>query len=157
MRFKFDDLILEIDVDKTRRFYESLPKITDDCSCDGCRNYMLAIEDFPQEVKSFFRKLGIEPEKASEVFTWSSACESNTAHYGGFYHFCGELIKGKDCWRKIDKSEAIMGELHAITSGYFVGFTNRISLAEENLCEPALQMEIDFHRVPWKLDKKNTC
>ncbi len=105
MIFDFGSLRVEIDVHKTRAFYDLAPIITDGCLCDGCRNYILAMDRFPLPVKEFFSKTGIDAKKAA---------------------------------------------------GYWVGFTNRISLPEDYLSAPAIQMEIDFHAVPWMLGKENT-
>ena len=62
-------------------------------------------------------------------------------HYGGFYHLCGTLKKG--------------GGFEPVADGFDVGFTEEISLPEDELPLPAIQMEIDFHGIPWLLDEEN--
>ena len=150
MECTFGNFIIEIDICRTKKFYNELSEI--DCNCDGCRNYILATDDFPLEVSKFFKSFCIDPKKATEIITWSSENNGLSLHYGGFYHLCGFLIKGDDLWSNgiIDASE-----MYSINHNYSIGFTKQISLPEKNLTFPALQMEIDFHSVPWKLNKIN--
>lgn len=154
MIFDFGSLRVEIDVHKIREFYDLAPIITDGCSCDGCRNYISAIDRFPPPVKKFFSKTGFDAKKATEIITWHSEGNGSALHYGGFYHLCGRLIKGNDYWKE-DGGRDEDG-LYLISEGYLVGFTNRISLPEDYLPAPAIQMEIDFHAVPWMLEKENS-
>ena len=154
MEFVLSSLVLEIDVDKTKKLYQALEEVTDGCSCDGCRNYMLARERFPEAVKDFFGKLGVDPGKAAEIITWNAEDGGRALHYGGFYHLCGRLIKGDDCWQA--SGEMDTEAFYPVTKGYAVGFTDSVSLPEEGLPRPVLQMEIDFHGVPWLLDKENS-
>ena len=154
MEYKLEDLLLEIDVEKTRSLYAQLETVTEGCTCDGCRNYMLAAAQFPPAVLDFFRALGIEAEKATEVIPWNAENGGRAMHYGGFYHLCGRLRGGPDCWNGTGGMNA--GGFRTVAAGYRVGFTALISLPEKELPSPALQMEIDFSGVPWLLDKENT-
>ena len=153
MRFSFHHLLLEIDVARTQAFYRQAPRLTDGCDCDGCRNYLLAVADFPPPVMAFLQQLGIDAAKAAEVFVWNAEDDGAALHYGGFYHLCGRFVSGDDCWQ--DNGAINRDAWAAVADGYAVGFTRRVSLAEENLPSPAIQMEIDFHAVPWKLDQTN--
>ena len=136
----FGPFVIEADIEKTRNLYDKAPFITQGCSCEGCRNFMTAAERFPQSVKGFFRSLGIDLRKAAEVYLISGpddTCEGQTAHYGGFCHLCGTLVKqNPEAW-------------YTIAEGYNVRFTDDISLPEEGLEGPAVQIELDFSRVPW--------
>ncbi|MBQ7508556.1 MAG: hypothetical protein IJT52_04425, partial [Spirochaetales bacterium] len=87
----------------------------------------------------FFQSLGMDPGKAAEVYLLYSDDKEKKAAYGGFYHLCGKILEGAT-----DGSE-----WYTIADGYRVCFTDDISLPEENLQEPAVQMEIDFSKVPW--------
>lgn len=44
----------------------------------------------------------------------------------------------------------------ATGDSYSVGFTDSISLPEPGFPSPVLQMEIEFHHVPWLLEHENT-
>ena len=141
MRFTLYDLLLEIDVDKTKRLCCEWDEARDGCDCAGCRNYRLAAETFPPEVRAFFRELGLDEKKPTEVFPWHAEDGGRALHYGGFYHLCGTIVKGSG--------------RYDVADGYSVAFTDDISLPEEHLPSPALQMEIDFCGVPWLLEEKD--
>ena len=144
MRFERNGIVIDADTEKTEAFYKTLPSITYYCDCDGCTNYEQATEDFPKEVKDLFASFGIDPKKAAEVYVLE-ARDKKSLHYGGFYHFCGTMLK-----------ENGQNSPYSITDDYHIAFTTDIDLPEEELELPALQMEIDFVSVPWKLEKENT-
>ncbi len=151
MILEFDHGKLDVDIEKTKQFYETAEEITAGCSCDGCRNFMMAVPLFPQPVKDFFHALGVDLRKAAEIIAWCSEDDGNAIFYGGFYHICGTMPGGADCWK--DHGEM---KLHSLADGYEVGFTNDNSLLEKNFPAPVVQMEIFFHKVPWLLEQKNT-
>ena len=139
MIFTFGSFRLDIDTAETKELYAKIPLMTETCPCDGCSNFMQAAKLFPPEVKEFFRSLCVDPEKAAEVYLLDSGSRGKTAAYGGLYHLCGKILEGKtdgSAW-------------YTVSEGYRVHFTDDISLPEEGLKEPAVQMEIDFTRVPW--------
>lgn len=154
MIFEIGAYKLDIDVEKNKSFYKNAEKITDGCSCDGCCNYLMATEMFPKEVKVFFDKLGIDCKKAAEIITWSSENNAKALFYGGFYHLCGEILTGDNCWK--DNGEMNENEMYSVVEGYSVGFSRQITLLEKDFPYPVIQMEIDFHNVPWVLEKENT-
>ena len=149
---------LYIDVEKTRDFYDNARFINEGCNCPGCRNYMAAVDSFPQEVIDFFSKLGVDLKKPAELMSPFSEDGGQTLQYwGGFYHICGELLSGDDC-------NAFEGEgvyhmdktsFHQIIDGYSVGFSNYIDLPEDGFPEPVAQIDIYFTRIPWVLEEKN--
>ena len=150
MIYEFENCVLETDAEENRKLYEKLPLVTDECTCDGCSNYMLAAEHFPREVMAFFENLGMDIRKASEIITWGSENDGMSLYYGGFYHLRGRIVRSSS---HDENTEKII--FHRIADGYSVWFTEDISLAEDCLGEEAVQMEIDFHGVPWMLDQKN--
>lgn len=159
MQFSFGDIFLEVDVEKTKAFYQKAEKITEGCQCSGCRNYEQAASVFPDEVKLFFRNLGIAPDKAAEVYVNCPEDDGKTVYYGGFYHLCGTVQEGVSPWQTAGNTENALisywnsEHTYLIVEGYHVGFFNGGSLIEENFPEPVIQMEIEFH-VPWVLDEE---
>ena len=148
MLLKYDNVKVEFDAEKTREFYSALDEY--DCDCAGCRNYMKATSDFPAEVAVFFDLLGMDVRKASEIIPWFAENEGKAMNYGGFYHLYGRIVSGGECWK--ENGEVSMYE---IADGYSIGFTEDISMREDVLGEPALQMEIFFKGIPWLLDETN--
>ena len=66
-RIKLGSWIIEVDVSKTKEFYDNFHFITDDCECDFCANYFLVCNRFPKEIKELFTSLGIDPRKEGEI------------------------------------------------------------------------------------------
>ncbi len=58
MEFKFGAFRVEIDTEKTRRFYSAIDG--NGCTCSACVNFELAAPLLPQGVTSFFASLGID-------------------------------------------------------------------------------------------------
>jgi len=84
MIVKFCEYILDIDIDRTRRFYET----ADDslgCDCAGCRNFCKAYPLIPEAVQDFFQQLGVDIGKPAEMTAYVSH-DGNLTLYGGFYH-----------------------------------------------------------------------
>ncbi len=156
MQFAFGRYLLEIDVDKTRKFYQTAEKLTDGCTCSGCRNFEKAVDSFPEEVKRFFEEIGVSPEKSAEVFANCAEDNKRKIFYGGFCHICGKVLNGDSPWvpdgEKAYRWET--GNTYQIAEGYKVGFENGGALIEDNFPEPVMQMEIEFH-VPWVLEEEN--
>ncbi|MBQ7646555.1 MAG: hypothetical protein IJS94_04725 [Clostridia bacterium] len=119
---------------------------------------MAAVDSFPETVKDFFDKLGVDLKKPAELMYPFSETNGETLNYwGGFYHICGELINGYDY-------NAFEGEgiyhidntiFHKITDGFSVGFSNYIDLLEDDFPLPVLQIDICFNNVPWVLNEDN--
>ena len=150
MIFRLGNITLDIDIEKTAEFHAGLQTAAESCGCVGCRNYDMACSSFPEAVREFFSMLGMNVRKATEIISWNAEDEGMAMHYGGFYHMCGKIVEGEEVWKDDGKLN-----LHEICEGYSVGFTTEISLPEEGLPQPELQMEIFFHGVPWMLDEEN--
>lgn len=60
MKLEIGTYILDINKDSTKKFYKSYHEITRNCNFSSCRNYLLAINSFPIEIKDLFEKLGIK-------------------------------------------------------------------------------------------------
>ena len=141
MTFTFGNYEIDADIKKTAELYESAPFITEGCSCGGCCNFEKAVTLFPQEVKAFFCALGIDMRKAAEVYLLDGGEKNTFAQYGGFCHMYGTILR----------APSDPGQWYTVADGYHVMFTDDIALPEEGLEMPAIQMEIDFSRVPWVL------
>lgn len=82
---------LEVDVEATRAYYDSHPGPWITCTCDGCRNFMLAVKTLPQAVRDFFDALGLDPEKPGELCYYqgtgrsASAAADGTIWWDGFW------------------------------------------------------------------------
>lgn len=83
MIFHIGENIVDIDVEMTKKFYQQAIKIADECQCQGCRNYDIAVDFLPKAVRDFFDMIGVDMKKPAEVYV---NCENknNILFYGGF-------------------------------------------------------------------------
>ena len=154
MRFKIGIYGLDVDVERTSRFYQEDGGIT--CDCDGCRNFVLAVTQLPGYVQSFLRQFGIDPTKPAEISA-VYALSDDSIFYNGFYHISGTILKGTEPWIQIDQKHFALDQQYTIEldNHHSVFFTGDVHLLEENFPTPALQIEIQF-TLPWVLPEPNS-
>ena len=138
--------VIEIDINKTRMAYNSIDFESDRCDCDGCRNYYAYVDKFEDEIKLFFKQLGIDDMKnCTEVWMCCKDEENNSAKYNGWFHVYGQIIEGIDVW----KSNLPLDErTEKLTNNFRVGFSNSLSLVEEEFKGRCIQIEF-FTDIPW--------
>ena len=56
MLFELGHYILDIDIERTRAFYDQAEIITDGCNCQGCRNYSQWAAMLSTDPNIFWRK-----------------------------------------------------------------------------------------------------
>lgn len=96
MLFHLADFIIDVDVERTRAFYErsDVPSTSQGCTCPGCQNFDKAILTAPASVTDFLHSLGIDPRKPVETYSVTGEREADgTVWYQGWYHVCGKVIK----------------------------------------------------------------
>lgn len=161
MIFELGNITLDIDIEKTKTYYESASLLTDDCSCDWCNNFAHGYKKLSNIILDFFIKLGVDISKPAEIIAFCSEDNGNSIYYGGFYHICGCMLTDTDCWatnfnfKGATCSSISESNCFSVTQDFSVGFTNSISLLEDDFPEPVIQMEIFIHNFPWVLDKPN--
>lgn len=147
------DWKLEVDVEKTKDFYQSYHQITEGCECLYCKNFVNAIEIMPKPVLDFFQSLGIDPTKEGEVSEYYEK-EEGMHLYGGFFHIVGELISGPDCWVATSEEVSHLATNKMIEINDFkFGFTHGISSLPEGFPKPTLQLEFEGI-IPWVLKER---
>ena len=156
MIFRFSDYTLNIDVPRTRAFYESpaARSTSEQCQCPGCQNYDDAILTAPESVLDFLSSLGIDPRKPAEVFDVMGQLDENgKIWYAGFYHVCGTIIHEES---RLDPQPDAQSSAHWNNGHthkpdpnfpFAVSFEENIHLLSETFPTPVLQMEIDI-RLP---------
>lgn len=148
MIFEFGSYRIDVDVERTRQWYETEPLVSQCCDCDGCVNYERAADVFPESVKSFFTALGADVKKPIEVYV-NCTNKDGTLWYGGWYHLCGTLLDdGEDIWRVAEGTPLGL-------RGFQIFFKGRTDLVQETCPRPILQMEVEAD-IPWVLEKENT-
>ena len=153
MIFEFGKFCVDVDVERTRAFYDKHGKtVIEDCGCVNCRNYYESILTVSDKVTTFFRSLGIDPRKSPEV-TWWYTDENGVAYYTICFHLVGTLVNSVALCRLAGDHgmETIIENFHEIDTGFKIGFTSQVVILEQNFPEPCIQLEIEAH-IPWVLD-----
>ncbi len=156
MIFEFGPFCVDIDVEKTKKFYETAAKLSERCWCDGCLNFERAAAILPQSVRNFFESLGIDMRKICECYV-NCTNQDGTVFYGGWCHICGTLLRGESAWKKIDDRTRCWNDeaTYEIADHFQVSFQNDVALLETDFPSPVIQLDFDAKNIPWVLDKKN--
>lgn len=156
MIFELGQYKVDVDVEKTRQFYQKAEVVSKACSCDGCFNFEKAVSGLPQAVIRFFADLGIDLRKVCECYV-NCVNEDGTLLYGGFSHVCGTIIHGRSAWKKINEGSLCWeeNETFSVSPDFHISFQEEIDLPEADFPQPVIQLEFSA-RLPWVLDKDNT-
>ncbi len=156
MVFQFGQYKIDVDIERTKSFYENAMRVSENCSCDGCLNFERAVDALDMAVVKFFAELGVDIKRVCECY----ACCTNkdgTLTYGGFTHVCGTLLEGDSAWQNINEDHLYLEEaaMFSLTPDFQVSFQEEIDLIEEDFPRPVIQLEFAAN-IPWVIDKKNT-
>lgn len=121
MIFQFGEYKIDVDVEKTRQFYDRAKTVSEGCQCDGCLNFERAVDKLPQNIRDFFSALGVDMKKICECYVYC-AKDENTLYYGGFCHICGTLLSGKSAWKPTSDSTACWDKKQHIRSRRILAF-----------------------------------
>ena len=149
---KFKDWTFEVDKALTEQTYErNSGSGADTCSCNDCKNYV-AYRDkvFPTEIIQLFSDLGIDFRKEVEITTWETL-PNRLHHIGGWFHFKGQLLTGKD-FRVPIPSGGHTFDLTRITDNFSIGFAEGNDLTFFDNKFGLVQIEFDTN-IPWIIDK----
>ena len=155
MILQFGKNKIEVDVEKTRAYYEKELLVSETCSCELCRNFVMAAESFSENVKNFFDSLGIDPRKVQEVFSGDEDGRK-TVRYSGFTPFCGRVLDGGSSVRERefkDGSKAYERDEEnefAVAENISVDFENGLIIEDDSFPRPASSL-IFSCELPWLL------
>ena len=136
--FVFVDYRIQVDVERTRSYYDAHRELFDRCSCAYCRNFRAALPHLPQAAGEFLAPLGLPLELPAEVMEWCR--ESDGRHwYTLQYHLAGALLK---------KGETPVQVAPEITAG----FTEGSGPFLKSFPKLFFQLFLDL-RLPWLLDE----
>ena len=149
---KYRDWEFEVDRDLTRQTYQSVSVSgADSCVCNDCKNYV-AFRDkvFSDEIRRLFDDLGIDYKKEVEITSFETLPDG-LHHIGGWFHFKGRVIAGKD-FRVPLPSGGHTFDLTAITDTFSIGFAVGNDLAHFTDKTGLVQVEFMTY-IPWVIDK----
>lgn len=128
---------LKVDRAATELAYRDLPVHSKACSCQYCLNFERACDAMPAGWWELFRRLGIDPKKASGEVYQNYQNDDGSQSYGGIFHVCGEIVGGPDGGGSI-------GEYLDVV------FSREAVLVDEHFPRPLFQVEITT-TMPWVL------
>ena len=97
---RIEEWLLNIDLEKTEAVYET---VTEACECLSCQNFRKASLLLDEEVLHFCDVLGLDLHKPSMLNAF--LVDGNQIMYSGYYHVCGEILKGE-----FDEWDIVVGE-----------------------------------------------
>jgi hypothetical protein len=154
MIYKFREWEFEVDNVVTRKTYDQVSRSgAEECECNNCKNYVAYRERvFPKEVVTFFSDIGVDYRKEIEITDYQRL-PNGLHHIGGWFHFKGQILSGKDCRVFTDDSKAGWTfDLTSIDDMFSMGFCMGSDLAyfEDN----AGLVQVEFEtKIPWVIDK----
>jgi hypothetical protein len=124
----FDRWRFTCDREATQKAYAAtLVGGPEECGCTYCLNFAEQRSAIcPEAMLNLFAKIGIEPNQEAEVYQMVRL-ESGRHLYGGWFHFIGSLLPGKDAVGKAAES-LWASNLENVTEFSFK-FTERADLA----------------------------
>jgi hypothetical protein len=149
----FRDWQFEVDRELTKRTYNKvIGSGADTCICNDCKNYV-AFRDkvFPDEVRELLSDLGIDYKKEVEVSTFE-ILPNGLHHIGGWFHFKGRVINGKDYRIPLPSGNGHTIDLTNITNNFSIGFAEGNALTYFEETNGLVQVEF-MTNIPWVIPK----
>lgn len=149
---------LDIDVEKTRAYYEANGENLYGCGgCDGCENFAEAVYAIPESVQHFFRQLGADvglPAECSTVY----APDREHVCYLCDYYLCGVILGDKEA-REMDEAGVwhIKEEFQIhLDESCSICFYEEDSRVFGDGPKPVIVFNV-YLTLPWVLEKPNCC
>ena len=145
---------IEHDPERTREFYAQAPDTL--CDCAGCRNFRAAVSRMAGELRTFLEQFGIDPARPAEMSVVYAPAKDELC-YNGFYHFCGEILEGREAYIQTGERSFELDQRYIISTGEEeqAWILTECALLEPDFPRPAAQVEV-FFNLPWVLEEENT-
>ena len=150
---KYREWEFEVERELTRQTYESVSVSgADSCVCNDCKNYV-AYRDkvFSNEIKQLFDDLGIDYKKEVEITSFETLPDG-LHHIGGWFHFKGRLISGKNYKVPIPNISGFTLDLTKVEDNFSIGFADGNDLT--HFADKTGLVQVEFMTyIPWVIDK----
>jgi len=144
MQMKIGNVMADVDVAATQRFYASAPRLLVPCDCPGCRNFCQAVRHMQKDARALLEQLGIDPENPAEQWGMCAENAGSMLVYNAFWHLCGQLVS--------PETEPFLPLPQQNQCTYRV--SAQCGLVSEDFPRPVLQLDMNL-RLPWLLDEQN--
>ncbi len=153
MIFEFGNYIIDVDVGKTREYYENPHTAQRMCTCAGCRNFAEYAKICTDALRNFMASLGLDIEKPYEVYSINETDDGRLL-YGGWWHLVGRVVRTDYRIAALsDGMKAILYDAYCVTEDFKVTFAEGIpSPMPPDFPTPHFTMEITA-TVPIILDE----
>ena len=151
---KFLDWEFNVDKEETTAGYQkALAGGSNFCKCTMCENFVASRNTiYPDTIKKLFNDLGIDYKKEAETYHMTKL-DNGLHYYGGWFHFIGQIIKGKDM--KIPAgSNGYTLESIEITNNFHISFLPGSSLSFLDKEKYHLIQVEFFTSIPWVIEKE---
>lgn len=130
--------VVEVDSIATASVYRKRPTFIEACGCLACQNFVAACSMLPEDLRTLFDTLGVDPRKEEGDIGHFGRLEDGMHLYNGFYHANGRIIEqGPPMeWSFEDKP--------------YVALTTSCSLVTEDFPRPVFQVDV-MVKLPWVL------
>jgi hypothetical protein len=150
---KYRDWEFKVDRELTRQTYNSISTSgAESCVCNDCKNYVVYRDNvFPEEIKGLFNDLGIDYKKEVEITSYETL-PNGLHHIGGWFHFKGKLVNGKNYRIPMPDNAGYTFDLTEIKDDFSIGFApgNDLTYFEDK----ADLIQVEFMTfIPWVIDK----
>lgn len=137
MRIRIGQVTLDVDVGRTRAFYEGYP--FNDCSCEDCRRFRKYAPEFEPSVHEFLRSLGIaDVRQAIEIYHFDD--DEKWSYSNGWFHLCGEVVENGNAVTKVVDGRG--AEWMTVGKGFGVAVMQEdVDLMPDGFPLPAVQLE----------------
>lgn len=149
----YRDWEFEVDRELTRQTYESVSVSgADTCVCNDCKNYV-AFRDkvFSDEIKRLFDHFGVDYKKEVEITSFETLPDG-LHHIGGWVHFKGRLVNGKNYKVPIPYNRGFTSDLTKVEDNFSIGFADGNELTHFADGTGLVQVEFMTY-IPWVIDK----
>ncbi len=153
IKVKYKDWEFEVDQELTRQTYDNVTLSgADSCICKDCKNYV-AYRDkvFSDEIKELFDDLGIDYRKEVEITSFETL-PNGLHHIGGWYHFKGRLVSGKNYRIPQPDNNGYTLDLTKVEDNFSIGFASGNDLTHFTDKTDLVQIEFMTY-IPWVIDK----
>lgn len=135
--------LLEVDIDKTREFYNKGINV---CSCLDCKNFVVACKHLNPSIANLFNELGINPAMPAHLSQFPTE-DTLEKLYIGIYHLIGKVLEGElstsSNWNETNTIEI---------KNFIIGFSDDLEFVPGGFPNPVLQIDFEA-KIPWVLDE----
>ena len=151
----YKEWTFEVEFQRTKEVYDNVEMGSPEgCECNDCKNFSANRENiYPTEIKKLLEQFGVDYKKESEICHYCKL-ENGRHHYGGWFHFKGKIVEGKDCKVNLPNGGSRFDTIQ-INEDFQIGFMKGSGLSFFDKEESKDLIQIEFlANSDWVIDKE---